>query len=265
MKHRIAIALAIGLTSPLAAAVIDDAAGREARWNDISQTIFAGKPLTPTSDVVVLDAPARAVDPAAVPMVLTMPGPDKVAAVSLVIDDNPSPYAAHIAFGPAALTRSIGLRVRVNAYTNVHAVAQTADGRLFETVKFVKASGGCSAPVGGSEEEALRGMGTMSLLFAGKGAGAPNATAATLTIRHPNFSGMQMDQLTRQYTLARYVQKIVVTQGGRNIFTLDGDISLATNPTIDFAFTAAGKAPVEVVASDNQGGHWEQSFALPGA
>ena len=264
MKRIFAGALAVAIAGPLMAAATDDAALRAARWNDISQTIFAGKPVTPTDALILLDAPARAVDPAAVPMTLTMPGPDKIAAVSLIIDDNPSPYAAHIAFGPAAVTGSVGLRVRVNAYTNVHAVVQTSDGRLFETAKFVKASGGCSAPVGVSEEDAMRGMGDMSLTFAANGKAA-GATAASLTIRHPNFSGMQMDQVTREYTLARYIQKIVVAQGGRNILTLDGDISLATNPTLDFSFAAAGTQPVTVTASDNRGGHWEKSFAVPGA
>ena len=94
--------------------------------------------------------------------------------------------------------------MRVNNYTNVHAVVRTKDGRLFETTKFVKASGGCSAPMGMSDEEAMKGMGDMRMKFSGDGAPG-KSTEATLMIRHPNFSGMQMNQVTRDYTPARYI------------------------------------------------------------
>ena len=116
-----------------------------------------------------IDAPVRALDAALVPITLTMPreGPDQ-GRCHLVIDDNPSPYAAHFAFGPAADPGEIKLRVRVNNYTNIHAVVETKDGQLFETTKFVKASGGCSAPMGMSDEEAMKGMGDMRMKFAAR-------------------------------------------------------------------------------------------------
>ena len=40
----------------------------------------------------------------------------------------------------------ISTRVRVNNYTDVHAVAELSDGKLYMTKTYVKASGGCSAP-----------------------------------------------------------------------------------------------------------------------
>jgi sulfur-oxidizing protein SoxY len=116
--------------------------------------------------------------------------------------------------------------------------------------------------MGMSDEEAMKGMGDMRMKFA-EGAPGAKSTEATLMIRHPNFSGMQMNQVTRDYTPARYIQKVVVSQGGRNILTLDGDISIASNPVINFAFLPEGQAPVTVVASDNQDGRWEHSFPVP--
>ena len=41
---------------------------------------------------------------------------------------------------------AISTRVRVNSYTNVHAVAELSDGKLYVVKTYVKASGGCSAP-----------------------------------------------------------------------------------------------------------------------
>jgi sulfur-oxidizing protein SoxY len=47
-----------------------------------------------------------------------------VKAIYLVIDNNPSPLAGHITFGAAADPASLKLRVRVNEYTLIHAIAE---------------------------------------------------------------------------------------------------------------------------------------------
>jgi sulfur-oxidizing protein SoxY len=81
-------------------------------------------------------------------------------------------------------------------------------------------------------------------------------------VRHPNFSGMQMNQVSREYTPARYIDKLTVSAGDRTVFTMTGDISIASNPVINFAFKPDGK-PIQVAASDNAGGHWQHSFNPP--
>ena len=264
MKTISALALCLSLSAAVpafAAGASDSDAERDARWKEIAQSIFGDRKLEPTDKLVTIDAPARALDASLVPVALTMPEKDNVAGLYFVIDDNPSPYAAHFTFGPAADPSVIHLRVRVNNYTNIHAVVETKDGKLFEAAQFLKASGGCSAPMGMTDEEAMKGMGDMRLKFADAQAGKP--IEATLMIRHPNFSGMQMNQVTREYTPARYIDKVAVTYGGQSIFTLDGDISISSNPVINFAFKPEGKGPIKVVASDNQGGRWEKSFDAP--
>ena len=246
-----------------AAGASDDESERLARWKEIQKSIFGDRQIASTDILVKVDAPVRALDAALVPITLTMPEKDRIAGVHLIIDDNPSPYAAHIAFGPGADAGEIKLRVRVNNYTNIHAVVETKDGQLFETTKFVKASGGCSAPMGMSDEEAMKGMGDMKLKFAEGQPGRP--VEATLMIRHPNFSGMQMNQITRDYTPARYINKVAITRGGQAVLTLDGDISIASNPVINFGLQPEGQGPIKVVATDNQNGHWEHSFPAPSA
>lgn len=246
-----------------AAGASDDEAERLARWKEIQKSIFGDRQIAATDSLVKVDAPVRAMDAALVPITLTMPEKDRIAGVHLVIDDNPSPYAAHIAFGPGADAGEIKLRVRVNNYTNIHAVVETKDGQLFETTKFVKASGGCSAPMGMSDEEAMKGMGDMKMKFAEGQPGRPQE--ATLMIRHPNFSGMQMNQITRDYTPARYINKVAITRGDQTVLTLDGDISIAANPVINFGLRSGVQGPIKVVASDNQNGRWEHSFTAPSA
>jgi sulfur-oxidizing protein SoxY len=58
--------------------------------------------------------------------------PADVKSVYLVIENNPAPLAAHITFGPAADAKSVALRVRVDQYTNMHAIAETKEGALYE-------------------------------------------------------------------------------------------------------------------------------------
>ena len=269
--HSLILGLALSaafLASPivsgpvLAAGASDTDAERTARWQDIAASIFGGRKIEPTDTLIQIDAPNRAMDAALVPITLTMPEKDKIKAVHFVIDDNPSPYAAHFTFGPAADPSELKLRVRVNNYTNVHAIAETKDGKLYEAAKFVKASGGCSAPMGMSDEEAIKGMGHMRMKFAGE-AQLEKPVEATLMIRHPNFSGMQMNQVTRDYTPARYINKVVVTAGDKNVFTMDGDISIASNPVINFGLIPEPGKPIKVAASDSQGGRWEHSFNAP--
>ena len=254
------IALGVLLSSgPLRA---DDQSDRQARWKDIATSLFGDRPLQNGDGVITLDAPVRADDASLVPMGITLSAKQPVKSLYLVIDDNPAPMAAHYTFGPAADPREIKMRVRVNTYTNVHAVAELADGTLLETTKFVKASGGCSAPMGMSDEEAMKGMGEMRVRFSGDATPA-KPVDATLMVRHPNFNGMQMNQVSRLYTPARYIQTIAVTDEREKVFDLETGISLASNPVINFAFIPAGKGELKVDVTDSEKGHWEKTVPVP--
>ena len=259
-------------SSPAADSAQADAK-REERWQLIADYLFDNRDVLPTDTLIRIEAPKRAQDAALVPITLTMPENDSIKSVYLVIDDNPAPLAAHVTFGPAADSSTLQLRVRIDTYTNVHAVAETKDGKLFSTVAFVKASGGCSAPAGPSDAEAMKGMGEMRMKFA-ESVQEGKPAEATLMIRHPNFTGMQMDQVSRQYTPMRIVSEMDVKRDGERVFKMEGDeavleisgdISLSTNPVIGFNFVPSGDEPMKVVASDTKGGHWEQSFKVPPA
>ena len=236
---------------------------RQSRWQDLQKQIFGGKTATTNDQAVQLDAPVRALDAALVPITITLANPKDVKGLYLVIDDNPSPVAAHFTFGQDADPKTIKLRVRVNTYTDMHAVAVMKDGTLVESTKFVKASGGCSAPMGMSDEEAMKGMGEMRLKVAGD-VTADKPVDATLMIRHPNFNGMQMNQETRAYTPARYIQNIDVTFDDKKVFDLDTDISLASNPVISFDLLPnAAKGALKVDVKDSQNETWTKTFNVP--
>ena len=240
-----------------------DAASRASRWQALQKALFPGRSLQDGAGIVKLDAPPRAMDAALVPLTIDLSGVKPVKGVYVVIDNNPSPLAAHFTFGPKADPRSLKLRVRVDAYTNMHAIAESQDGHLFVSTRFVKASGGCSAPAGSDDNAALADIGRMKLHLIGDfTAGKPEQ--AVLMVRHPNFNGMQMNQITRYYTPPRFIRSIDATYEGASIFHLDSDISMSTDPVITFGFVPQAKGQLKVVVKDSKDATFDHSFDVPG-
>jgi sulfur-oxidizing protein SoxY len=66
----------------------------------------------------------------------------------VIVDNNPSPIAALIDLTAESGRADIETRIRVEQYSYVRAVAELSDGTLSAQARFVKASGGCSAPRG---------------------------------------------------------------------------------------------------------------------
>jgi sulfur-oxidizing protein SoxY len=239
-----------------------DEAERAARWQQLQQAIFGTRALADGAGVIQIEAPEHALDAALVPITLTMKSTTPIKGLYLVIDNNPAPLAGHFTFGPRADARSLKLRVRVNQYTFIHAVAETADGKLFVSRQFVKTSGGCSAPVGADNADALKDIGLMKLHLLGTfDPGKP--LQAQLMIRHPNFNGMQMDQSTRLFTPPRFIRSIDATYDGAPIFHLDSDISLSTDPVITFGFVPDKKGSMQLVVRDSDNAAFNHSFNVP--
>ena len=145
-------ALLLRVSSPLGAAEPYDP------WPGLVQDIFNNRPMNDGSNVIGIEMPYRAEDAAIVPVTLRSKlAPDDtrhLVSITLVIDQNPAPMAAKFELGPDARVSEISTRVRVNSYTNVHAVAELSDGKLYMVKTYVKASGGCSAPAAKNPEEA---------------------------------------------------------------------------------------------------------------
>jgi sulfur-oxidizing protein SoxY len=228
-------------------------------WPDIHRDVFDNRPIIEDDGTITLEAPSRAEDAAVVPLTMRIPASAGVVkSLTLVIDKNPAPVAATFNFGNAAGLgdRMLSTRVRINSYSNVHAVIETGDGKLHMATKFVKASGGCSAPADKDIDEAMSSIGKMQIRTFSDPKDVdhtPRMREAQVMIRHPNFTGMQMDQISREYTPARFVQELEVKRGGELIFSMDGGISISENPNFRFTFAPASDETIEVTAKDTDG------------
>src|SRR5215472_13228335 len=101
-------------------------AERAARWADLKHAIFGDRVVEDAGDRVAIDAPMRAEDAALVPVAIRVAQTlaPEIRGLYLVIDNNPSPLAAHFLLGPMADPSEIATRVRIDDYTYLHVVAQ---------------------------------------------------------------------------------------------------------------------------------------------
>jgi sulfur-oxidizing protein SoxY len=251
------VLLGCGAPAPMAAEPADP-------WPELARDIFNGRHLGDGHDLIAIEMPYRAEDAAIVPVTLraALPVGDTrtVKAITLVIDQNPAPVAATFRVG-AGLT-TISTRVRIDSYTNVHAVAELSDGRLYASAIYVKASGGCSAPTAKNADQANANVGQMRFRqFAKPTDGPPGgAREAQIMIRHPNNSGLQRDQVTLLYIPAYFVTELRIWQGDQLLMAMEGGISISEDPNIRFSYLPNGASSFRAEAVDTDGhvftGEW---------
>ncbi len=258
--HLQAMAVAmVALTAQVAPAMAEDT------WDAIRDSLFEGQELQDGSAILALEAPARAMDAATVPVTVKALMPQStdryIKTVHLIVDENPAPVAGIFHFFPESGNATFGTRVRVNAYTNLHAVAETSDGQLYVVERFIKAAGGCSAPALKDKAVAMARLGKMQLKP--MTAFAPGAVnEAQLLISHPNYTGMQIDQLTRFWIPPDYVRSVTVRYGDKPVLQVDGDISISEDPAFTFSFVPATPAAMVVDVEDTKGRKFEQTWPV---
>ena len=268
--HRFRLLCAAGLLgaalgaspAPLAAAEAYDP------WPGLVQDIFSNRPMNDGSDVIAIEMPYRAEEAAIVPVTLrTKLSSDdvrRVLAITLVIDQNPAPMAAKFELGPDARVSEISTRVRVNSYTNVHAVAELSDGKLYMIKTFVKASGGCSAPAAKNAEEAKNRLGQMKYREFAKDDQSPtNGTReAQIMIGHPNNSGLQRDQLTLLYIPAFFINELHLWQDNSPVLSVESGISISEDPNIRFTYVSNGAKLFRAEARDTAGHVFQKDWKV---
>ncbi len=236
----------------------------EETWNSIKGDIFKDRPILDGAGLVILDAPRRAEDSAVVPigMRVNFAPDDKrtLQSLTLVIDENPAPVAGTFTIGPHSGVSSISTRVRVNSYSYVRVVAELSDGQLYGVKAYVKASGGCSAPAAANADATRSMLGQMKFrTFHPAADGLPEAQ---IMLRHPQNSGLQMDQLTRLYVPPFFIENLKIWQGDDLVVAMDGGIAISEDPNIRFNYKPNGAASFRAEAVDTSKDRFKDEWLI---
>lgn len=233
-------------------------------WDAIRYNVVGDAEIRDGTGLYTLEAPFRAEDAATVPVRLTQaPTAPDARRLILVIDENPAPVAAEFTFGPAMSPLDLEARVRIDAYSNVRAIIEAEDGNLYVAGRFVRGSGGCSAPAAKDAAAARAALGQMKVRWFDSQPTAKSGErhVAQVMLRHPNYSGLQRDQLTLLYIPAHFVDMMEVRQGDELLFSMSGGISISEDPTFRFTYTDTGAGDLGVVATDTEGATFEGRFS----
>ncbi len=259
MMKRSALAFLVGLLLAAPAAHADPLEeARAVRWQELRQAFFGDRVVAAAEEgEIVLDVPGRALDGARVPVTIRLRDPGRAKGLTLIVDENPMPLAARVEFGPAGNPAAFSLQIRVDRYTYIHAVAETDQGALRATARFVKAAGGCSGPPPAEDVASTTPIGHMSVKV-----GVEPAPEITLAIRHPNCTGLQIDPLTHGYAPARFLRTLDIARDGASVLRLETGISLAADPTISFRLAGPARGELGIVARDSDEAIFERAFDL---
>lgn len=257
----------------LAAFSAPPAAADEDVWPGLRAEVFGDREIVENDGSVTLFAPERAEDAALVPLSIRIPGPvaKDAVALTILIDRNPAPVAATFKFGEAFQVgpdigeRQLATRIRLDSFSKVRAVLETADGKLHMSSRFVSGAGGCSATPSKDIEQALAGLGKIDIKSRIEPARGQSFREAQVMVRHPNFTGLQIDPESRGYVPARFVDNLEVKSAGKLLFRMEGGISISENPHIRISYGSDAETPIEVMAKDTEGATFSQRTAAGGS
>ena len=238
-------------------------------WDDIRPSAFGTRTIEDGAAFIAFQAPYRAEDQRTVPISAEAAFKDgrKIKSVTFIVDENPMPVAAAFRFADQRDRATLSIDIRLDHASPVRVVVEADNGALYMIEKFVKASGAgvCAAPPAGRSGARRRHHGADAAHRPDR-PGRAGATrfhrSAQLDIRHPQLTGMQMNQITMLYTPMRFVNSVEVRQGDEMIFTLEGSMTLSENPRIAFDYQVNGASVIAVRTKDTNDTVWTKEFPV---
>jgi sulfur-oxidizing protein SoxY len=225
-------------------------------WEQLRGKLFGARPIDAGSGRVQLIAPLRAAYGASVPVKIVSQLAQTpalyVRRLYVLVDKNPSPLAATLELTPEVGQADFETRLRVDEYSHVRVVSELSNGELHTDSRYVKTSGGCSAPPNRDSPE-LIGKTIFRLPEAAK-MGAP--TTADVTVIHPNDTGFELNNVTVMFIPSYFVRTIAVSYAGRKVFDADLDFSISENPTWRFNFVPHAPGELRAEVEDSKERHY---------
>lgn len=237
---------------------------------DVWQTLlkehyFPGIRIIEDPSVITLVTPYRAEDAAVTPVRIEARIPQTpqryIETIYLLVDGNPEPLAAKLHCTPRIGRADVAFRIRIDRYTNVRAIAVLNTGEHHMAVSFVKAQGGCAAAPVTAYEQAMAQMGRMVLRAK---AGDDAWLAAQLQVRHPNYTGMQMDYRIYAVRPAHFINTVDVRLDGERLMHAETGISVSEDPSYRFFVRPDAGAQLTAEVADSIGNRWQDTLVLTG-
>jgi sulfur-oxidizing protein SoxY len=172
--------------------------------------------------------------------------------VYLIVDANPIPLAATYHLTEALGNLQLSTRIRMETDSYIHAIGETADGKLYMTNVVIRAAGGCGGTVDGNEAEIRAAAGKIKLHVEDP-VKIGVATPATFIIKHPMRTGLQRDLVSQGFVPAFYIQKAAFTLNGKPLMNVDFGVGTSEDPYLRFDIIPDAAGTIEVKAVDNEG------------
>jgi len=214
-----------------------------------------------TQNIIEIKAPYTAEDATVVPVsihtnILQLPD-NYIKKIHVYVDKNPVPLVGVFEFTPASGRADLAMRIRVDDFSYVRAIAEMNNGDLYMAKSFVRAKGACSAPPPAGMEDSRKLLGTMKMNTIGNVIlGKPNLMQ--LMIRHPNITGMAPLKVgSRIIPPAHFVKALEVAFNGQLIMKAQLTFSISMDPAFRFYFVPDKEGTITVKGVDTQ----ENSFS----
>ena len=231
-------------------------------WEKLRGQLFGPRPIQTAASQVQLIVPLRAAYGASVPVKIVSKLPQTpalhVRRMHVLVDKNPSPVAAVLELTTEVGQADFETRLRVDEYSHVRVVSELSNGELHMDSRYVKVSGGCSAP---PNRDQLHNIGkTQFKLPEGLKLNAP--TPVDVQVVHPNDTGFELNHITVMYIPPHFVRSIKVSYDGRRIFDAELDFSVSENPSLRFNFVPHGSGVLKAEVEDSKEGRYSGSLAV---
>jgi len=156
----------------------------------------------------------------------------------------------------------LAMRIRVDDFSYVRAIAETNDGKLYMAKSFVRAKGACSAPPPASMEESRKLLGKMKMKTIGDlTLGKPNLMQ--LKIRHPNITGLAPLKIgSRVRPPAFFVNHLEVEFNGKLILKAQTTFSVSMDPSFRFFFIPEKEGVITVRGTDTKNNKFESTHEI---
>ncbi|MGI9229551.1 MAG: quinoprotein dehydrogenase-associated SoxYZ-like carrier [Gammaproteobacteria bacterium] len=216
--------------------------------------------------ILQVKAPFRAEDATIVPMTIHTRIPQTadsyIEKMHVFVDRNPVPLVGLFEFTTHSGKADLAMRIRVDNFTFVRAIAELNTGELYMSKTFVRATGACSAPPPKSIDDSIANMGQMKMRTVGELAlGEPNLVQ--LRIKHPNITGLQPMKIgSRVRPPPHFVSSLQVDYEDQLIMKAQLTFSVSMDPSLRFFFVPEQAGKMKIQVKDTSNNSWESEHTI---